>query len=309
MELDCWEEKQKEGNMKAVILAGGKGTRLSSVTGDKIPKAMVALEGKPILEYQIEVLKNHDITEIMIIGGYLIEKIVSHFQDGSNWGVKIKYIKEETPLGTGGGLYYLKEEQEAFILVFGDLLFDMDLKRFYQFHISNNAGVTVVVHPNTHPYDSDFVSIDDDSRVINFTSKDEEHREDHRNLVNAGIYCISPEALRKVKENERFDLEKNFLFTDILSQGKLFGYRSTEYVKDLGTPDRLLEGQSDIKRGIVKRKNLRIKQKAVFLDRDGTLIKYKPLLTDVKEVELEDTVCSAINMITRLLLSKSVSSF
>jgi histidinol-phosphate phosphatase family protein len=288
-----------EINMKVVILAGGRGTRLSSVTGDKIPKAMVSITGKPILEYQIEVLKNNDITEIIIIGGYLIEKIISYFQDGSNWGVKIRYINEAVPLGTGGGLYYLKEETEAFVLVFGDLLFDIDLKRFYEFHISKNAGVTIIVHPNTHPYDCDLVCTDNKSRVISFSSKYDKHRADYTNLVNAGIYCISPEVLKNFKENEKLDLEKDFLFAYVLPTKKLFAYRSTEYIKDLGTPERLLSGRNDMNKGIVNKKNLQNKQKAIFLDRDGTLIKYKPLLTKTDEVILENTVCNAIDKINK----------
>lgn len=285
--------------MKAVILVGGLGTRLSTITNDQIPKCMVKVNGKPILEYQIQVLKNSGITDIVIIGGYLFEKIKSHFGKGDEFGVDITYIIEEIPLGTGGGLYFLKEEKEDLLVIFGDLLFDIDITRFFEFHKKHNALATILVHPNSHPFDSDLVSVDDNGKVTGYSSKNENRLHDYMNLVCAGIYFISTAAIKNIKKNEKLDLEKDILFSKIMPENKLYAYHSTEYIKDLGTPERLLSGEQDIKSGIVSKKNLRNRQRAIFLDRDGTVIKFKDLLIKAEDVKLEKNVCEAIKLINK----------
>ena len=144
--------------MKAVIMAGGKGTRLSSITNDEIPKAMVKVNGKSILERQIEWLKRYNIDNIIMIVGHLKDAIIDYFGDGSKFGVSIDYVIESEPLGTAGAFYYLKEKMdETFVLVFGDLILDVNLNRFYEFHKRSNSKFTLIAHPNSHPYDSDLV--------------------------------------------------------------------------------------------------------------------------------------------------------
>ena len=146
--------------MQAVIQAGGKGTRVSSITGDTIPKPMLEVSGYPILYHQIMNLKKCGITDITLIVGHLGNVIHEYFEDGSKFGVNISYIDEnpELPLGTAGALYYLKEKiKEDFIFLLADVFIDIDFNKMQEFHKKNNASVTLLTHPNGHPYDSDLV--------------------------------------------------------------------------------------------------------------------------------------------------------
>lgn len=157
--------------MEAVIMAGGKGTRLQSVAKD-IPKPMIKILGKPLLEYQIDSLRESGIDNIILIIGYLGNIIQEYFADGTKFGVNIQYIIEEKPLGTAGALYYLKEKiQGDFVFVFGDLLLDIDWNRFVGFHKKNNGLITLYGHPNSHPYDSDVIVSDENNRVIKIEPK------------------------------------------------------------------------------------------------------------------------------------------
>ena len=281
--------------MRAVIMAGGKGTRLANVNSE-IPKPMFPILGKPILEYQIESLARSGINTITLIVGHLKETVINYFGDGSRFGVKIKYIEEKEPLGTAGALYYLKNEPDDFLLVFGDLIFDIDFNRFMSFHKENDATITLFGHPNSHPYDSDIIVMDKNSRILEILSKKEERDYYYHNFVNAGIYCVNPRALKGINEPHKIDLEKT-LIAGLIKNGRVFAYRSTEYVKDMGTPDRLNMVTADIKKGIVKQRSLRYKQKAIFLDRDGTINEYKGFLRDINDFHLYLFVSDAIKLI------------
>lgn len=284
--------------MKAVIMAGGKGTRLTQITNDEIPKSMVRLNNKPILAYQIEILKNNGITDITIIGGYLFHVIKEYVGDGSKWNVNITYIEEERPLGTAGAFYYLKNRiTEDFFLVFGDIIFDIDVKRFFRWHIKANASVTLLVHPNSHPHDSDLIQISQDGVVTGYQPKKSERTEYYPNLVNAGLYMIHPSILEYILEPKPFDLEQDLLFRHIISKNNLSAYRTPEYVKDVGTPERLAEVEADLANEIVHRKNLINRQKCIFLDRDGTLNRYAGLINNAGDIRLEKDVIEAVKLI------------
>lgn len=282
--------------MKAVIMAGGKGTRLSSVTNDEIPKPMVRLNGKPILEYQIEVLKKNGICEFILIVGYLHQVIKEYFGDGKKYGVSIEYIIEEKPMGSAGALFYLKEKiKDTFLLVFGDLIFDISVKKFLSFHNEHNSDVSLLVHPNGHPFDSDLVILDNSQRVIRIDSKLNQRNYYYSNCVNAGIYLLNMNVISELISETKLDLEKDIIIPSINNNRNVFGYKSPEYVRDVGTPTRLFDTEQDIIHEIVKQKCLQNKQKCVFLDRDGTINKYVGLLTNSDQFELEDKVCEAIN--------------
>ena len=122
--------------MQAVIMAGGKGTRLRSITNDEIPKPMAPVAGKPILEWQMECLKRQDVLDVVLIIGHLGHKIREYFGDGSKFGMSIDYIEETAPLGTAGALSMLPPflKEDTFFLIFGDVLFDIDLNRMAQYH-------------------------------------------------------------------------------------------------------------------------------------------------------------------------------
>ena len=139
--------------MKAVIMAGGLGTRIASVRSD-VPKPMIEICGKPILQHQIENLLNSGITEITLVTGHLGHKIQEYFGDGSKFGVKISYFNEDHPLGTAGALFKMEGLTEDFLLLCGDTMFNLDFARFIEFHKSHKAWASLMAHPNGHPYDS-----------------------------------------------------------------------------------------------------------------------------------------------------------
>lgn len=285
--------------MQAVIMAGGKGTRLTSITEDKIPKPMVQILGKPLLEWQIEVLKENDITEICFIIGHLGEKIKDYFGDGKNFGLRVSYIEERKPLGTAGAFYYLKEwlKEESFYLVLGDVFFDVDLKKMYHFHQINHSEATLFVHPNTHPFDSDLIGMDDTGRIYAFDSKHNIRDYWYENCVNAGLYIMDASVCDRVCEPVKTDLEKKVLSEMISSGNAVYGYRSPEYIKDIGTVERITATIQDIESGFILAKSLKNQQKCIFLDRDGTVNKLKGLLYDIDAFELEDTVIEALRLI------------
>ena len=137
--------------MQAVIMAGGKGTRLRAITNDEIPKPMATVAGKPILQWQIECLREQGVTDVVLIVGHLGEKIQDFFGDGKAFGVDIRYIQETTPLGTAGALSLLPPllKEDAFFLVFGDVLFDIDLGRMLTFHREKQARATLSIQTPT----------------------------------------------------------------------------------------------------------------------------------------------------------------
>mgnify|MGYP004534387117 FL=1 len=278
--------------MRAVIMAGGKGTRLATLNAE-IPKPMFPVCGKSIIEYQVESLKRSGVKDITLIVGYLKEMVMNHFGDGQKYGVNINYIEENEALGTAGALYYLKDEVDDFVLVFGDLILDIDFDRFMLFHKEHGALITLFGHPNSHPYDSDVIQVDADNKVIGILGKKEERNFYYHNFVNAGVYCINPQALESIVIPENIDLEKT-LITRLIEQGSVYAYKSSEYVKDMGTPDRLEAVSTDVVNGIVAGRSMKNKQRAIFLDRDGTINEYVGFLRNIDDFKLLPMVSQAI---------------
>lgn len=285
----------------AVIMAGGKGSRLRSITNDEIPKPMVPVDGKPLLEYQVEKLKAYGIKKIVMIVGHLGEKIVDHFKDGKDFGVEIDYIFEKEPLGTAGAFYYLKDKIDAkdFMLVFGDVFFDMDFDRMEDFHFKNSALTTLLAHPNGHPYDSDLIQMDDNGRVIGFDSKHNVRDYWYDNMVNAGMYIINKRLLDLVKEPVKTDFEKDILANQVKIGANIYAYHTPEYVKDVGTVDRINATVEELKSGLIQSKNLKNKQRAIFLDRDGTMNVSKGFISKADELELIPGTIDAIKAINK----------
>lgn len=281
----------------AVIMAGGKGTRLSSVTGDEIPKPMVKIADVPILERQINTLKNCGISTFYIVVGHLKEKIIEYFNDGSAWNVNINYIEEREPLGSAGALYYLKDKiSDDFLLVFGDTVFDIDVEKMVKYHKKKKAALTLLAHPNAHPYDSDLLVVDNTKRVTALLGK-HEPRNDYSNLVNAAFFVVSPCVLNDFSAPICADMEKDVVLNRIKKHNDVYAYITTEYIKDVGTADRLRSVEMDILNGTVAARNLKCKQRCIFLDRDGTINEYVGFVTTPKSVRLLPRVSEAISMI------------
>lgn len=290
--------------MKAVIMAGGKGTRISSVASD-IPKPMIKIEGKPVLEYEIECLRDQGFTDIIITVSHLGHIIMDYFGDGSKvspvtgktFGVRIEYFVEEVPLGNAGVLYKLKDKlTDDFLLLNADSVFDIDFNRFVAYHKAKGGLVTLFTHPNSHPYDSGLVFVDDNMAVTEWSAKEDARPEYYKNRVNAGLHVISPKVLDTVIETPKIDLDRQLL-KPLAGTGKMFVYDSPEYVKDMGTPDRYEMVCADLRDGRVRAKNLKNKQKAVFLDRDGTINKYVGFLRNIDDFELLPGVTEAVRKI------------
>ncbi len=283
--------------MKALILAGGKGTRLSPITKDAIPKPMACLLGMPLLERAILTLKENGISEFFISVGHLHEKIEEYFGNGEKLGVKIEYIVEDEPLGSGGALYFLKGRLDETLLVLsGDLLFDVCIEKMLAFHKSKNASITLLTHPNAHPFDSDLVVCDSNSKVERFDLKGTTRNYYYKNLVNAGFIMIEPKTLEFFTEKKKINLEKDFV-SHFIPYGEVYSYSSTEYVKDVGTPERFLQGEKDLKNNLPRIRNLKNKQKAVFIDRDGVINIYRGFVKSADDIELFETVPTAFKLL------------
>lgn len=303
--------------MKVVIMAGGKGTRITSVRSD-VPKPMINICGKPILEHQIDNLKACGLTDIILVIGYLGDKIKEYFGDGSRFCVNIEYFVEDHPLGTAGALFKMPQLTEDFLLLCGDVIIDVDFNRFIAFHKEHKAWASLVAHPNGHPYDSSLLVTEIDApktvggmpedthRVIRWMAKEDE-RTYYKNRVNAGIELISPELLKETMKNfvprhpetpDKIDLDRDVLKPNIPS-GKIFAYDTPEYIKDMGTPDRFYETEKDIESGKVHARNLKNKQKAIFLDRDGTINKMVGFVTKPEQFELIEGAAEAIKAINK----------
>lgn len=295
--------------MKTVIMAGGKGTRISSVASD-IPKPMIKIEGKPVLEHEIECLRDQGFTDLIITISHLGSVIMDYFGDGSKFGVKIQYFNEETPLGNAGALFKLRNElDDDFLLLNADSIFDVDFNRFVEYHRSHGGLVTLFTHPNNHPYDSGVLIADENGAVEQWLTKEDVRPQWYRNRVNAGLHVINPavldmngiepETVGTVGADGKIvkvDLDRQIL-KPLCGTGKMFCYDSPEYVKDMGTPDRYEAVCRDFADGRVKAKNLKQKQKAVFLDRDGTINKYVGFLRNIDDFALIPGVAEAIRKI------------
>lgn len=285
--------------MKAVIQAGGKGTRISEITGDVIPKPMLEISGYPILYHQMMNLKKNGITDITVIIGHLGNVIKDYFGDGKQFGLNISYVEEDPqkPLGTAGSLYFLKDKlKENFVFLLADVFIDIDFEKMEQYHIANNADVTLLTHPNGHPFDSDLV-VEEGGVVKAFDYKSNDRTTyNYKNLVNAGVMIFSPSVFKYLTELRKYNYEKDII-APLINDGKVVSYKSSEYAKDMGTPERYRRVQEDYNSGICDAKNLANKQKAIFLDRDGTINEYVGFLRKEEDFRLIPGVSEAIKKI------------
>lgn len=303
--------------MKVVIMAGGKGTRISLVASD-IPKPMIKVEGIPVLEREIECLRDQGFDDIILTVSHLGNIIMDYFGDGSGnspttgkpFGVHIDYYFEKEPLGNAGALFKIKDKLTSdFLLLNADAMFDVDFNRFVAFHQKHGGLVTLFTHPNSHPYDSGLIIANKYGSVEKWLAKEDERPQYYRNRVNAGLHVINPEVLEladidadavgKIGANGKpikVDLDRQLL-KPLAGTGKMFCYDSPEYVKDMGTPERYYSVCKDCREGKISVKNLKNKQKAIFLDRDGTINKYVGFLKNIDEFELIDGVAEAIRKI------------
>jgi histidinol-phosphate phosphatase family protein len=286
--------------MKAVILAGGRGTRLASRTNG-LPKPLALVHGKPLLAYQFELLARHHVTQVTVLCGFGAEAIRNFCGNGAQWGLHIECIDEIRPLGTAGAvLDALARLPERFLVLYGDTMVNVDLARFWAAHKTSHAAATLFLHPNDHPQDSDLVETDPDGGIHAFHPYPHPANAILPNQVNAALYVIEASALRGLSSSgEPLDFGKH-VFPELLARGlRLQGYRSPEYIKDAGTPKRLDRVAADVASGLVEQSSLDVPRPAVLLDRDGTINEEVPYISGPEQFRLIPGAAEGIRLLHR----------
>ena len=258
------------------ILAGGKGTRLAAIAGD-MPKVLVSVGGKPVLAHQLELACAAGVRDVTVFAGHLADKIEAFLGDGSRFGLCARILVEHEPLGSAGALLALLDSlPEHFLLVSGDVMLAVDLARMAQRHLERGADLTALAHPNDHPHDSDLIETDARDWVTAVHGYPHPPDAFFGNLVNASLYVVRREALRPLVPPmggvpAKLDFAKDVMPALIARGGRVLAYRSSEYIKDMGTPQRLRKVEADWAAGRISLQAQAVPAPAVFLDRDGTL--------------------------------------
>ena len=217
--------------MKAVILAGGLGTRLRPVTYE-IPKPLIPIRGKTLTEHNMDILKDAGVDEVYLAIGYMADKIQKYFGDGKDFGVKINYIIEKDQLGTGGWMNLVPRFKEDFFVVNGDNLLNLDLKELLKVHKDNKAIVTIALTKVENVSAYGIARLDAD-KIIEFMEKPKKEDAPSQ-YANSGYYIFSPKAFEYMPRQEKFMLEKD-LFPQLAKEHKLFALKTTCQWFDTGT--------------------------------------------------------------------------
>ena len=206
---------------QAVILAGGKGVQMRPLTYE-MPKTMIPVHRKPILQHIIESLRDQRIKDITVVIGHLGEMVQDYFKDGSKFGVNITYVKEKQQHGTGGSLRNLKNKiNDSFVLIYGDVLSEIGFLEFIDFHKSHNQAVSLALTSQENPTEYGVVNLQG-SKIIKFQEKPE-MKPGLSHLINTGIYIMEPNIFKYIPSKGYVSLEKDVL-PDLAKKGKLYGY-------------------------------------------------------------------------------------
>jgi D,D-heptose 1,7-bisphosphate phosphatase len=279
---------------QVVIIAGGRGTRLRARIGD-LPKALAPVAGRPLIGRQLDVVARHGWRDVLILTGHGAEAIERFCQDGSAWGLDVRYRRETEPLGTAGALFQaVPELAERLVVLYGDTLLDVDLARMVAAHAHVGADATLLIHPNDHPADSDLVETDETGWIRAFHAYPHPAGLWRHNLVNAAAYVME----RRTLSSGSGDIAKD-LFPEWLARGaRLWAYRTAEYIRDAGTPERLDQAEADWAAGRVGPPPP-AGWPAVFLDRDGTLTRDTGLVCRPEQLTLFDDTAQAVRALNQ----------
>ncbi len=239
--------------MKAIILAGGRGKRLGSF-GKKIPKPLIKIGEKPVLEHQIVLLEKYGIKDIWLLLGYLGDEIKEYFGDGKKWDVNINYHQENKLLGTAGAIKTLEKEiREDFLVFSGDVMLDFNVQRFINYHRQKKEKIgSIIVHPNDHPFDSDLVEVDNSGKITSLLIRPHNPGTTFRNLSIASVFIFSAKIFKYITSQKKSDIEKDVLPLILKAKQKIYAYNTPEYLKDIGTPERLKKVNQDYLSGKIK---------------------------------------------------------
>ncbi len=221
-------------DMKAVLLAGGEGSRLRPISAE-VPKPMVRLLDKPVMEYAVELLKKHGFTDIITTLQTLPHKITDYFGDGAAWGVHMRHFIETTPLGTAGGVKACREQlgDEPVLIISGDAVTDFNLRECYEFHVRQNAEATLILHRQEELLDYGLVMAGPDGRVLRFIEKPS-WGQVFTNTVNTGIYILNPSVLDDIPDKTFYDFAKDVFPAMLAQKRRLFAYVEENYWCDMG---------------------------------------------------------------------------
>ncbi|HEY2325860.1 MAG TPA: sugar phosphate nucleotidyltransferase [Gaiellaceae bacterium] len=230
--------------MKAVVMAGGEGTRLRPLTSNQ-PKPMVPIVGKPCMEHILELLRAHGFEDIVITVAFLPQAIRSYFADGESLGLNIEYSVEENPLGTAGSVRLASARlDDTFLVISGDALCDIDLGKIVEFHREKKAAVTIGLKSVPDPLEFGIVVTDEDGRVERFLEKPS-WGQVFSDTINTGIYVLEPEVLKHVPADRPYDFSKE-LFPLLLEMGRpIYGHVCDGYWQDIGNIDQYRQANFD----------------------------------------------------------------
>ena len=276
--------------MKALFLAGGLGTRLKPITNE-LPKPMVPVMGKPLLERNIKNLKKHGIDEVILSTCYKPQRIKEYFEDGSKFGVKINYISEDIPLGTGGAIKNAQEFFEDTFLVFNsDILSDIDISEIVRFHKEKGALATIAATQVDNPSAYGVIEHDEKGFITAFKEKPLPH-ETNSNLINAGIYVFEPDLLDEIPTGRVVSIERE-TFPLLLEKGyKISVYNKCSYWLDLGTPEKYMKAHKDILNRKLKIEGHNFNTKSKFISKTAKIHQNARIVGPVyigKNVEISD---------------------
>jgi NDP-sugar pyrophosphorylase family protein len=238
--------------MKAFILAAGLGTRLQSL-GLDVPKVMVPIAGRPLLEHHIALLREQGIMDLIVNLHHLPERITEHFGDGSKFGVHITYSREPELLGTAGAVKKMEHllRNGTFIVLYGDNLIRIEFAPLVEFHRTRQAVATVALFESPEPWSGGVVETEADGRVRRFVEKPDP-KEVSTNLINAGIYVLESQVLDAIPAGQFCDFGRD-VFPKLLAAGKaVYAMKPKAYVQDVGTPERLAKAQRDFENGLAR---------------------------------------------------------
>jgi mannose-1-phosphate guanylyltransferase / phosphomannomutase len=269
----------REGEMKAIIMAGGQGTRLRPLTSDQ-PKPMIPIAGIPCMEHIVVLLKAHGFQDIVVTLQFMPEKIRDYFGDGSDWGVRMRYSVEDVPAGTAGSVKMAEEalelDDEPFLVISGDALTDADLTHLVNYHAEKGAEATMVLKSVENPLDFGVVITEPDGRINRFLEKPT-WGQVFSDTVNTGIYLLEPQVMQEIPPEGEYDFSKE-LFPKLLDAGSpLYGYVTEEYWEDIGTLEQYAVAQRDVLDGRVRgirppgtrlRENVYVGRRAQVADED-----------------------------------------